>query len=788
MSGDPALALLLDPAWLSALVGAPVRATRLRPKPGVSSVAALVSPDGSPWGWVRTLTGPARAKAAKGRAAGRVDGVAEWVIPGTDTLVQWGPVPTDPRLGRYAARLPLGAHVVVLRHNPLRRLVVRDGPLVHRVTAAPHRRRLSDVTRALARAGVPVVTPVRGSEVRSSHVTTWPWVDGRDAVGEADPAVLREVGASLARLHAVRLPVREPSAGAGRRRGASTAAPGALQTAAPRGTPAPAPRSSADDRVVGPLRDWLPERTWADVVGAAAASVEQLRVTGRPELVTRARAVLRRVGSAGPTSDEVVVSHGDFSLDQCLLPVDGGVLLTDLDRAALAPRELDLAGLIATCLLARSDAGVPVLQGYADAAGLPAVPDVPGPWVAAALLARVVEPWRRQEQDWVAGTGRLVGLAEAALSPGATTGGLHGAPPVGRLAVPEVVTDGTEEVRVGRAWPGKVRDGIPRVVVEGRDGAGRLRAGTWDAAGRTRLLPPGADPALPALADVDGELVVHRAGRRAVVRRPDAYTKVVRPGRGSALARACEAGRLLATAAGLGSPEVLRAGEDVVDLSVVPGRPLHELADRTDWGEAWECWAEAWMRFQGVADGPDLPVHGDADEAAVLRTWAQRAAPLLTGTPWPDRLEALATALTARAGSGLRPVPTHRDLHDKQLLWDGATLSVLDLDTACLASPALDPANLAAHASLRQAQGLWSATAAGVVRDHADRVATAAGVSEEEWRLAEAATVGRLVGVYAHRPRWRRTVEAWAERSWRRLVDESSLMEVSPASPAGKAS
>ncbi|WP_122262703.1 phosphotransferase [Ornithinimicrobium cerasi] len=764
MSGDPALALLLDPARLSALVGAPVRATRLRPKPGVTSVAALVSTDGSPWGWVRTLTGPARAKAAKGRA----DGVAESEIPGTETLVQWGPVRTDPRLGRYAARLPLGADVVVLRHNPLRRLVVRDGPVVHRVTAAPHRRRLSDVTRALARAGVPVVTPVRGSEVRSSHVTTWPWVDGRDAVGETDPAVLREVGAALAGLHAV--------------------APGTLQTTAPRGTPAPAPRSSADDPVVGPLRDWLPERTWADVVGAAAASVEQLRVTGRPELVTRAGAVLRRLGSEGPTSDEVVVSHGDFSLDQCLLPVDGGVLLTDLDRAALAPRELDLAGLIATCLLARSHAGAAVLQGYADAAGLPTVPDVPGPWVAAALLARVVEPWRRQEQDWVAGTGRLVGLAEAALSPGTTTGGLHGATPVDRLAVPEVVTDGTEEVRVGRAWPGKVRDGIPRVVVEGRDGAGRLRAGTWDADGRTRLLPPGADPALPALAEIDGELVVHRAGRRAVVRRPDAYTKVVRPGRGSALARACEAGRLLATAAGLGSPQVLRAGEDVVDLSVVPGRPLHELADRTDWGEAWECWAEVWVRFQGVADRPDLPVHGDADEVAVLRTWAQRAAPLLTGTPWPDRLETLATALTARAGSGLRPVPTHRDLHDKQLLWDGATLSVLDLDTACLASPALDPANLAAHASLRQAQGLWSATAAGVVRDHAERVATAAGVSEEEWRLAEAATVGRLVGVYAHRPRWRRTVEAWAERSWGRLVDESSLMEVSPASPAGKAS
>ena len=111
-------------------------------------------------------------------------------------------------------------------------------------------------------------------------------------------------------------------------------------------------------------------------------------------------------------------------------------------------------------------------------------------------------------------------------------------------------------------------------------------------------------------------------------------------------------------------------------------------------------------------------------------------------------------------------VPAHRDLHDKQLLWDGSGLGVLDLDTTCLADPALDPANLAVHARLRVAQGLWSSTAAAVVEVAAERVATAAGVDQERWRTARQATLLRLVGVYAFRPRLSGLVAHWADRYW----------------------
>ena len=103
--------------------------------------------------------------------------------------------------------------------------------------------------------------------------------------------------------------------------------------------------------------------------------------------------------------------------------------------------------------------------------------------------------------------------------------------------VPARVEADGDVVTVARAWPGKDGDGVVRVTIEGRDRRGRLRAGTVERGGRVRLLPSGTDPKLPALERLaaDGELVVHRAGRRAVLRREDGFTKVVRTGRSAAV-------------------------------------------------------------------------------------------------------------------------------------------------------------------------------------------------------------------------------------------------------------
>lgn len=370
---DPGLALVLDPDRLSELVGREVRATYLRPKPGVSTVAALVHPDGLPWGWVRTLTGHAVAKAGKARThvarAGLADLLGEAVLDGRDTLVQWGPVGTDPRLVRSLDGLDL-TPANLLRHNPLRRLVLRQAGLVVRVTAGSHRDRLTELTADLAAAGVPVVRTVDpGSLPGGRHLSWWPWVDGHDASADvSSDAVLHQVGRAVGRLHQV-----DP---AGVRH--------------------------------------LAGRDWSDVRAAARSSVELLESVA-PGAAGCARRVLDRLPVADPAPGMPgVVCHGDLSLDQALVRPDGSVLLTDLDRATVAPAWLDHASLAAADLVEGSERVIPLIEGYAASTGHR--PTAPGAWVAAVLLARVAEPWRHQVAGWAGETVRRTLLAGRALA------------------------------------------------------------------------------------------------------------------------------------------------------------------------------------------------------------------------------------------------------------------------------------------------------------------------------------------------------------------------------------
>ncbi|QFG69698.1 hypothetical protein [Ornithinimicrobium pratense] len=443
-------------------------------------------------------------------------------------------------------------------------------------------------------------------------------------------------------------------------------------------------------------------------------------------------------------------------------------MLGDLDRLCRGPAEVDLGNLWAVALIEGTSVEA-VQEGY----GAPSPHPV---WVAAALLSRVTEPWRAQDEGWEAEVERRTALAAGVLAQGvgprARVARGHATVPVG-WRVPSTVQADGEVIQVCRAWPVGER---ARVAVEGLDGRSRLRAATVDLDGRVKLLPPGADDTLPALADVAarGRLVVHRAGRRAVVELADRYAKVLRPGRAPGVAEASEAGRRLVEAAGLVAPSVLGHDDSVVDLSVLPGRPVHRLHADPSWPRIWETWAASWARLQGLGGEATagLARHTGGDEAQVLRGWATRAAAtgMLDGTPWPQRLAETARQLGMAAGEttgGL--VVTHRDLHDQQLLWDGTRLGVLDLDTLCLAEPALDPLNLAVHADLRHAQGLWPAEAVPTVVDAVKGVLTAARVGEDRRVLAERATVTRLAAVYAFRPRWRERVLAWAERRWAAL-------------------
>ncbi len=391
---DPGLALLLDSDRLSGLVGSPVRAIHVRPKLGVSTVAALIDTADRPIGWIRTLTGDAQAKATKARdraaEAGHPGQVHEAVIAGRDTMVQWGPLMADPRLARELSVLglaPPAPDVLLLRYNPLRRVVARVGVQTVRVTVDPHRIRITRVCAAAARTGVPTLTPVApppGLPVLK-RVSWWPWIEGCDiaAVQEPGNGLLSEVGRILARLHAVDI---------------------------------------ADTAVLSDL----PQRGWDQLRRAADQSVAMLRAVAAGAAGEAERALAQLPVEAPPGTGRLRFSHGDLSRDQYLVPADGGpVVLTDLDRACLAPAVVDLATLLAVDLAEGRVGTEEILAGYA-AGGRD--PRVPGDWVALVLLARIIEPWRGQASGWFGETVRRALLAgRLAGCPDATEGVIAGA-------------------------------------------------------------------------------------------------------------------------------------------------------------------------------------------------------------------------------------------------------------------------------------------------------------------------------------------------------------------------
>ncbi len=268
-----------------------------------------------------------------------------------------------------------------------------------------------------------------------------------------------------------------------------------------------------------------------------------------------------------------------------------------------------------------------------------------------------------------------------------------------------------------RAWPADLkapsRDLVLELAVDDRVCAGRV------VDGRLEVLDDDPDlPALAALAAEPGAVVVgHRAGRRAVVRRADGtFAKVARrSATRRALARLAAVDALLAAAppAAPARPEVVTAdpGGGVVVLAPAAGTPLDDLLAR---GSARECRRAGVLLGRALAalalaargagsEGEGWPVHSLEDEAVTTRRWTAAAVAADVLDPGEaerlvarqDRALAALAALPAAA-----PVPTHRDLHEGQVLVRDDGVLLLDWDTAALADPAADVANLAAHLDL----------------------------------------------------------------------------------------
>lgn len=310
---------------------------------------------------------------------------------------------------------------------------------------------------------------------------------------------------------------------------------------------------------------------------------------------------------------------------------------------------------------------------------------------------------------------------------------------------------------IRRAWPDK-EGGITVEAVhphERHARAGRMRAGAVE------LAPLGADRRLPALADAarTGTVLVHRLGRRAVVREQDggAYCKIVRRGRAAEVAASS---RPEGWPGGFALAAVLDADEQSVRFAALPGRALRSIgaAAGDEWIAAWRAFAEVWAAVPAAPAAVGAE-HGPEREAAVLLAWARMAAPLGPHAPaLLRRAERLAERLQDGTAQALRPA--HRDLHDGQVLWHPEHgLALLDLDTAAMAEPALDLGNLLAHLDWRVRQGGLHALRAARIRSMLQRTAASAGVDPERMRLAERVAALRIACVHRFRPSSRSAAE-----------------------------
>lgn len=367
---------VLDAEALSAMVGAPVRAGHLRIKPGVSLTLSLRDrADGAAVGWARLLWPPAHVKAANNQKRARRLGRSTRVIPlDGEVLLEHGELLTDPRLGRVLAQagaegiLDPWTPTAVLRHNPLRRLVVAQGQRVVKVWAQA-RPRARAWHRFLGGAlavpeeigGAPVSPELRG------HVSVQRRVGDTDLARDPDAAATRAVGGMLAALHAL-----------------GPRLPESLAEHLGAAPPAPARLARVHAGVLTSLDPGLAER---------------LRVL--------ARRLPERAEAAPP-----VLCHADASPDQVLLDRGTGrVWLTDFDRLCLAPAATDLGSYLVE---AGREIGEELLAGYAEHGGRLPSPPVLERAALASRLARLVDPLRRAEPAWRGHVSASLGLLEEA--------------------------------------------------------------------------------------------------------------------------------------------------------------------------------------------------------------------------------------------------------------------------------------------------------------------------------------------------------------------------------------
>lgn len=342
------------------------------------------------------------------------------------------------------------------------------------------------------------------------------------------------------------------------------------------------------------------------------------------------------------------------------------------------------------------------------------------------------------------------------------------------MRVPQEVRDADGLLlTVRRAWPHD--DG--RLTLEAvEDHTGRLRAGRLGAGGALTLAAFAEDPALPDLptAAENGQLLVHRYRKRAVIRGENSYLKVLPAAKAPDVARRHRAAATFAAAAGFQVPQVIGLDGGTLELSVVPGTSLHDLgrastSTEASMDRAWASWAASWAGFVRSAEPSTavVPVHGPEEEARTLAAWVARGLRADALRSEERLLEGAAHRARAALldGAPQESVLAHRDLHDKQVFVDpGAdrgAVGLIDCDTLAFAEPALDLANLLVHLEFRQAQGLLTAASRASGEQAILDVAETLEVPTDRLAAYALSARVRLACVYAFRPRWQDLAATW---------------------------
>ncbi|SKC40594.1 phosphotransferase [Krasilnikoviella flava] len=790
-AGDPAIPALADvldlerlTALLAATTGTPGEVSRpyLRHKPGTSVVLSCRwtprGPDGAPGTsrdlLVRGYADGARSKLDKGldprrphevllldRDAGLV--VTDWTADRQLPAARDVAAVAAATVGGTDAP---GARWRLLRHNPERRAVVHaagpDGEVVVRLVrpAAVARAAAGYALLGAVSDGGTGTSPVRAPRLRAVDadrgvlVTDWVPGDPLDRLDDddaLDDAAFREVGALAAALHGAPL--------------VGDAAP-----VRPSGT-VPVHGDLSLDQVVRAMDGelWLVDgdaARWgrpADDLGSFAAAL--VRAHDDPEAAAvRLAAVLDGYAEHGDAVDvpelrAAVAEHLRRRATEPFRRLEAGWAGTSRALAVLADEVADgWGGALGDALAGAGRSGgsrrTAVRRGVSRSGG----PTTSRPWRPAAAPAAVPAPRIRTAPVAAA-------LADAFAAQGHV---LRAVLPrsADRLLVVGAARDGA--VLAGR-WDAAPAARADRRAGARTGGAGHaVRPGAVPTAGGGLVLQPGgADPRLPGLADRvrrGAVLVAHRAGRRGVVRDPaGTYTKVTRPGR--------EPGDVVVPPAAFATPVVVGRGEGWVTTTALPGRTLHVLLRdaSTPAGvldAAGRAVGRGLRRLQDAPAPARVTQHDAAAETAVVaRFWGLAVAHGATTTADADAV--VRRVRDALEGAPVRrPVLTHRDLHDKQLLvdgygGDGVRVGLLDLDLAAVAHPALDLANLLVHLELRVHQGVCPpARAARVARAVIDGYGTGPdrdgivpdGPGPDALRAWAVAARARLAAVYAFRP------------------------------------